>query len=228
MARVKTTGKRKAVGPSTAITKKARTTTRLARASIGIGFPEKLRTTVRYFSIVDLGAATFTTTKNYFSANGLYDPDITNAGHQPIGFDQLMTIYNHYVVLGSKIRVQFFGREDTNSSMSGVVGIYADDSSSNSLNHEGLVENADKNKWAAYTSQSNKISLSDTYKSSVIYSEAPLADQSQRGTAAANPTEVHSWCVWNANQASTTESVYAAVEIEYDAVFFERTDLATS
>jgi len=44
-----------------------------------------------------------------FRANGLYDPDATlGAGHQPYGFDQLMALYNRYVVLGAKITVTAF------------------------------------------------------------------------------------------------------------------------
>lgn len=38
-----------------------------------------------------------------FSANGVYDPNISGTGHQPIGFDQMMLFYNHYTVLRSRI-----------------------------------------------------------------------------------------------------------------------------
>lgn len=41
-----------------------------------------------------------------FSANGCYDPNITGTGHQPYGFDQLMSMYNHYTVVGSQCRVR--------------------------------------------------------------------------------------------------------------------------
>lgn len=39
-----------------------------------------------------------------FSLNGLYDPNITGVGHQPLGFDQLMPMYDHYCVIGAKVR----------------------------------------------------------------------------------------------------------------------------
>lgn len=41
-----------------------------------------------------------------YSANGLYDPNISGTGHQPYGFDQLMALYNKYTVLGSKIQIR--------------------------------------------------------------------------------------------------------------------------
>lgn len=42
-----------------------------------------------------------------YSANGLYDPDVTGIGHQPRGFDQIKTMYDHYYVRQSKITVDF-------------------------------------------------------------------------------------------------------------------------
>lgn len=43
-------------------------------------------------------------------ANSLFDPDYTFIGHQPRGFDQFSTLYNHYVVIGATIRVTFIPR----------------------------------------------------------------------------------------------------------------------
>lgn len=37
-----------------------------------------------------------------FNFIGAYDTDITGTGHQPLGFDQMMTLYDHYQVLGCK------------------------------------------------------------------------------------------------------------------------------
>ncbi len=58
--------------------------------------------------------------QHFFSANGLYDPDITGTGHQPIGFDQMMLMYEQYVVLRSRISVTFV----TQTAVQSRVGIY--------------------------------------------------------------------------------------------------------
>jgi hypothetical protein len=40
-----------------------------------------------------------------FRLNSLFDPDRTNAGHQPRGFDQLAALYNRYRVFGVSYRI---------------------------------------------------------------------------------------------------------------------------
>lgn len=37
-------------------------------------------------------------------ANDCYDPRVAVGGHQPRGFDEFMALYDHFVVLGSKIK----------------------------------------------------------------------------------------------------------------------------
>ena len=42
-----------------------------------------------------------------FNSNGLYDPDQTGTGHQPLGFDQYAAQYNRYRVLATEYDVHF-------------------------------------------------------------------------------------------------------------------------
>jgi hypothetical protein len=67
-------------------------------------FARKSTRTLHYSTIVDVsvvaGLGEF-----QFTTNGLYDPDISGFGHQPMGFDQLMALFHHYVVHKSTISV---------------------------------------------------------------------------------------------------------------------------
>lgn len=40
-----------------------------------------------------------------FCLNGLYDPNITGAGHQPLGVDQVEQIFSNYCVIGARMKV---------------------------------------------------------------------------------------------------------------------------
>lgn len=68
--------------------------------------PSQMFTTVRYVEAFALNPGAGTNAQYVFSANGLYDPNITGIGHQPRGFDEIMKFYNNYCVNGSKITVQ--------------------------------------------------------------------------------------------------------------------------
>ena len=35
-----------------------------------------------------------------FSLSSLFDPDVTGTGHQPVGYDQIMALYEEYIVKG--------------------------------------------------------------------------------------------------------------------------------
>lgn len=62
-----------------------------------------------------------------FSANGIYDPNITGTGHQPRGYDQLSLMYDHYVVIGSKISIKFVADKDVSPNLF-TVGVAVKDS----------------------------------------------------------------------------------------------------
>lgn len=44
---------------------------------------------------------------NTYRLNSLYDPDLTGAGHQPYGYDQISALYRRYLVRGVKITIIF-------------------------------------------------------------------------------------------------------------------------
>lgn len=55
----------------------------------------------------DAFGTAFQTPQIFFTANSVYDPYNPSGGHQAMGFDQMMLLYNHFCVFRSKITVTF-------------------------------------------------------------------------------------------------------------------------
>lgn len=72
------------------------------RSFPGVTWPAMLKCKLQY---VDYFGITTTTSLGYqqYRGNSLYDPDLTGAGHQPRGFNQLAGLYTNYYVAASKI-----------------------------------------------------------------------------------------------------------------------------
>lgn len=73
-----------------------------------------LKANLKYCESITLNAAAGVTGTYVFAANGLFDPNITGAGHQPVGFDQYMQLYELYTVTASMIKVTFINTDSTN------------------------------------------------------------------------------------------------------------------
>ena len=73
------------------------------------------RTKLTYYDVATISTGAGSAGTRVYSANGLYDPDITGAGHQPMPFDQLMLSFEHYVVTSAKMTVNFKNTATTNT-----------------------------------------------------------------------------------------------------------------
>lgn len=79
---------------------------RRANPTRGIGYPRNRVIKMRYIQRLELDPGASTAfVANLFSANSIFDPDATGAGHQPMGHDQWANFYQGYCVLGSKISI---------------------------------------------------------------------------------------------------------------------------
>lgn len=191
----------------------------------------KLRTSVRYFSsrvTLTLPAGGLTTT-HIFSANGLYDPDITGIGHQAIGFDQMMLLYDHYTVVGSKIVVDFRNDDTANPCN---VGIRVADSTTAITDPQEWVENGYNNfkllniapEWPTVTRLSEAVDIAG-----YLGRKDALADSQLKGSSAANPLEqVYFHCSAFTLGPVDGSTVTIQATIEFDVIFHERKAVGTS
>lgn len=86
------------------------------------GAPNSIITTLRYADFFQLTSTTGGTVSNVFRANGIFDPDYTGGGHQPLFRDAWVGLYDYYTVLGSKITVTYQSRNATNGFIIGLQG----------------------------------------------------------------------------------------------------------
>jgi len=163
-----------------------------------------------------------------FSANGLYDPNITGTGHQPIGFDQLMLMYDHYNVIACRARIDFI---NTDASLNQRVGVYVNDEATVISSPRKIIENG-LGKYRTLGKQgSGKGITSMTIGTSIkkFFSSKVLSDDKLRGSETGNPSDqlyLHVWC--DNPQGNDPAAVSFTITIEYIAILTEPKKLGLS
>lgn len=188
--------------------------------------PASSRGTLRYIQTgLNLDAAASIPAKYYFRANDLFDPDYTGTGHQPMGFDQWMTLYNKFTVTSSKIKVVF---NNTTDYVSADYIVYCRKITSPDNNN--LVDTLESAgcKWRVMSKYSSPV-LSDSYVSSRHHPTLSVEDDNLFGTAAGSPADQWYYEIGVSGDANQdVAEVKFHVEIEYSAVFFDRKVLTGS
>lgn len=160
-----------------------------------------------------------------FSANGLYQPNITSSDHQPRGYDEIQALYSHYRVLGSKIT---FRCTNGDSNFGAITGISLQASSSANTYITDYTEDSNTVKRMVGNNDGSSVGVM-TYKCAphkflgLKYDEDNL-----RGNVSSNPSEQAYYHIFTNNVGGTTSAVTGEVEIEYLCQFFEPLSLTQS
>jgi len=193
-------------------------------------FPAKVRKTLRYSTNVTLASTAGAVTTWVFAANGLFDPDVTGTGHQPMGFDQMMVQYNHFCVAAAKIKVVF---KSVAATAKMTVCIRQDAAPTPITVIDRIVEMGgcvlDYLDFSATSGAQKTMWLSvDMAKSQGISPAALTADNTLRGDVANNPVELTYFhvSVWDA--AASSGTVNCDVILEQDSYFLEPRDQTVS
>ncbi len=207
-----------------------------ARSQVPLFPISKRQTGMKYYEHgVSVTAAVGQAGTYFFSANGAYDPNVTGVGHQPMGFDQMMLMYEQYCVIKSRISVTFI-----TGGASARVAIYVSPDAVALTNPQQLVENGllvtqviDGN--AASAGTGNRIcTLTASVDCTKYFGRGPnprdmINDSALNGTAASNPTEqvYFGVAVWNYYTGEANTCYFDAL-VEYDLVFNEPRKLTVS
>lgn len=158
-----------------------------------------------------------------FSCNGLFDPNITGVGHQPRGFDQLMVLYDHYVVIGAKIVVTFSTTDPAGDG--NMCGVTVRDNSTALTTANSIME-ARYISYGGLGGETNgppisvELSVNPNY---FLGRSKPLSDPDLKGSASANPVEQCYFHVFGypCEIARDSSGMQVQARIEYETVLIE-------
>ncbi len=186
------------------------------------GFPKKLKVVHKYVESLAFTAGSASDVRQ-FTCNGLYDPNISGTGHQPLYFDQLSAIYNHYTVFRSWCTYRVVV-----TSVPCLVSHYIEDDTSVSTGSQSAEMSS-----AVVTTHSNlavKPTLLTRMWNAKEYFGGDIFDNDDlQGSASANPAE-QMYFTFNvtAIDGVSTPSYSVLVEIHYEAVWDELKTISQS
>ncbi len=201
----------------------------------GVAFAASQVVKLRYCDSFTLDAGTNTTVNHVFSCNDLYDPNVSGTGHQPMGFDQWANFYDHYTVIGAKIRATFQSNTAVGAD-AGIVGILLKDNTteitgtSSSIMEQGLAT------WRNYapTGQGKPTTMYKGFAPKKFFGIQDIKDNKTHIGAnfatIAGPTEQAYFHVFQAGLTTTTNpgAILCNVQIDYIVILTEPKALAQS
>jgi len=195
---------------------------------IPFGFPRQIQMRHKYCETTNLAGALGVMGHFRIRVNGMFDPNITGTGHQPMYFDQLANLYDHYCVIGSKIELRFIPNSLSEEPIA--YGCFInDDNSTTPTSINELIENSlAVVNYTAFGNDTPGI-LVNKWSAKKYFGKTLLSNTDLQGTPAANPNEQSYYNIFlQAVDLLSATSITVSVSIEYIAIWKELKDIAGS
>jgi len=157
--------------------------------------------------------------------NGMFDPDVTGAGHQPRGYDETNVYYAKWIVRASKIRVQFDSGSEAAHHI-GHLALRAHDDSEPTATGQTTIHERGGFKTKSYgpnTSKIGRVYIKDYKSSARVFGVTPnviASEDSYHGTSAVDPSRQWFWSVYLQKQAFGGASQAATGTITIDVTYY--------
>lgn len=176
--------------------------------------PPQLTQTLKYVESVSI-TLTAGIGSYRFLANSLYDPNSSGAGHQPMYFDQFGAMYDHYVVLKSKIK----GTHTYTGTM--ISCLYKDDDTSAASSITAAAEYDGAYVYINNGTTNKNPPLYQYYDAQKVYGGNPLSNNDLAGTPNSSPTEIQVFYFQFFDSSAPNTSFQLLVEMEFEVVWTE-------
>jgi len=201
------------------------------RIQKSVGFPRSKFVTMKYFLNTNVSWAAGAMGAQIMSCNSIYDPDRTSTGHQPSNYDTWSTLYDHYCVLSSSIKVTA-----SCQTITGVVpviwGVAVNDNTTpaSASDPSTMIENGSKYRMLpAYQSVSQ--TMTEKFNASRWFGNAKPSDNREIGALfGANPSDEAFFYIWAtaANASASGANVFFNIEVNYNVLVQEPKDFVQS
>lgn len=191
--------------------------------------------TLRYAETVSVNAAGGAIGNYIFTANGLYDCNISGTGHQPLYRDTLAAQYNHYHVHSSRIQLFYTNDRTSNVSAATMIALHLDDDQSPPTSQSDLMENP-RVKFKLWHNCPKYNDLMDLNKPIIMRFNArkffgkTWQDNDMGAPVGSNPDEQAYWIISHCTVPTQVVDIYAyvTVVIDYWVEFSEPKDISGS
>lgn len=167
-----------------------------------------------------------------FRGNGLYDPDESGTGIQPLGFDQMMALYNQYIVHAARIDLHVANNATTGGAGNVYFTVFptsADIDSRLGIDQVAMQDNAKSDIIVPVSAGGNPLRLSHYMTTNKMFKSIDKNDQVFTGTALGVPgQEWYFHLEATALDLSATIDIWAQVTITYYCEFFDKKNLTVS
>lgn len=166
-----------------------------------------------------------------YALNGLFDPEITGGGHQPMGFDQMMAWYNNYRVWKVEFKIRWSAPSSTSTMGVAQISASNDTDAGSLLAGQTYTTVAERNNCATKLINQDDDDSNTMYRSVYIsgIEGQSIIDNNYTGRSTLNPTNIPILRIGCANAAgSDGNTVTYHLEIIYHADFFMRKSLGQS
>lgn len=204
---------------------------RAPRISMGVpsGASNQQIVRMRYAETVNLTSTVGSLDSVVFRANGVFDPNHTGTGHQPMGYDQYSALFNHTIVLGSKMTCRWFIDTGANAPMQ--VGSYLSDTTTVPYTTPDEFIEAKKGTARTYNGrQAQSVITTSKFSTRGFFKVKDVSDNVDRLGAGVGgtPSEQATYVIWFATSNGSTDTMYCQVTIDYIVMFSEPKDLPQS
>lgn len=180
---------------------------------------------VKYVDFVDLTPGSASVGYHTFVANGLYDPDYTGTGHQPMGFDEIMAFFDHYTVTDATVTVDVVPKTISNVEPA-LLGIALTDSHT-ALAGKTLPEVLESRVTQSYI-HAGAYNPTDVHRIKAKFSAKEFFGVKDvngmyqyRGSSSTNPSEQAHFQIFASSHAATPGPITLLVTVEFNAKFTE-------